>query len=278
VTGAPPATVPVLAYHDVAVLRAGTRPDPWVVGKETFREQLDALLNAGWSAKSIGELPTEASAIDPKVVYLTFDDGFTSFADIVVPLLAERSMQATVFVPSAFIGGTAGWLGAAQPPSLMSWEELRALRGAGMEVGSHGHRHLQSDLLTAAEVSGELSRSRGILEDGLGLAVDSLAYPFGYNDRRARSAAAAAGYRLACEVGCARHPVRPDLRFAIRRLVVGPDVSGTALLALIEAGQRSPSRDRAYRAVRPVWRATRKVRFAVEHRQHPTVRWDRRPQ
>ena len=66
----------------------------------------------------------------------------------------------------------------------------------GIEVAAHSHTHPQLDRVPAAVISDEVRRSRCLLEDKLGFAVDGFAYPFGYWDRAARAAVAAAGYPL----------------------------------------------------------------------------------
>jgi peptidoglycan/xylan/chitin deacetylase (PgdA/CDA1 family) len=83
--------------------------------------------------------------------------------------------------------------------SLMTWDHVRALRAAGMGIGSHtrGHRVLQT--LKPAELAQELSASRATLEHEIGEPVTTIAYPVGKRISRirpVRQAVAAAGYEL----------------------------------------------------------------------------------
>jgi peptidoglycan/xylan/chitin deacetylase (PgdA/CDA1 family) len=144
-------------------------------------------------------------------------------------------------------------------------------------VGSHGHRHVPADLLRTPELREELTKSRNLLEDGVGHSVESLAYPFGYHGRRVRAAAVASGYALACEVGCQLHPLRPEFRFAVRRLLVGPGLTTARLLQLIERGQRSALRSGLYRAARPAWRAVRNIRRLGDDATGDKNLWHGRP-
>jgi peptidoglycan/xylan/chitin deacetylase (PgdA/CDA1 family) len=82
---------------------------------------------------------------------------------------------------------------------VMTWDHLRALTRAGMDVESHtrGHRVLQT--LDDNALRDELLGSRQDLEAQLGRPVRAIAYPVGRKiarKERIRNAVAAAGYRV----------------------------------------------------------------------------------
>ena len=82
----------------------------------------------------------------------------------------------------------------------MGWEEAAALVRGGMAVGSHTHRHEILSKLPEAEQLEELVVSRKILEERLGLVVDTVAYPVGLPDSfslATQAMAEKAGYRAA---------------------------------------------------------------------------------
>jgi peptidoglycan/xylan/chitin deacetylase (PgdA/CDA1 family) len=82
---------------------------------------------------------------------------------------------------------------------IMTWDQVRALARAGMDVESHGRRHRVLQTLDAATLEDELVGSRRELEAQLGRPVRALAYPVGRRingERRIRTALAAAGYQL----------------------------------------------------------------------------------
>jgi peptidoglycan/xylan/chitin deacetylase (PgdA/CDA1 family) len=82
---------------------------------------------------------------------------------------------------------------------IMTWDQVRALVRAGMDVESHGRHHRVLQTLDAAELADELSGSRQELEAKLGRPVRAVAYPVGRrirNERPIRDALAAAGYRI----------------------------------------------------------------------------------
>jgi peptidoglycan/xylan/chitin deacetylase (PgdA/CDA1 family) len=62
---------------------------------------------------------------------------------------------------------------------IMSWEHVRALKAAGMDVQSHTHSHRILQTISDDEVTDDLRTSRSILEAQLDAPVYALAYPAG---------------------------------------------------------------------------------------------------
>lgn len=82
---------------------------------------------------------------------------------------------------------------------LMTWDHVRELRRAGMNVQSHTHTHRVLQTLPQADLADELTRSRATLEDVLGERIHALAYPVGKRlgpTSHIRRAVADAGYDL----------------------------------------------------------------------------------
>lgn len=211
---APPAVA--LMYHAVAP-DSRTPAWPWAVSMAHFREHLDILTDLGYATVTIDDLVQGPPR--GRVVALTFDDGY---ADNMVAAeeLARRGMRASWFVVTGSIGREPDWSDPGRPPGrLMDAAELRTLRQAGMQVGSHTASHLRMPVAGADAVARELRESRVTLEDLLGEPVDTFAYPYGQWDADCEAAVRAAGYRAACttQTGWAlldRDPLR------IRRLTV----------------------------------------------------------
>jgi peptidoglycan/xylan/chitin deacetylase (PgdA/CDA1 family) len=87
-----------------------------------------------------------------------------------------------------------------EPPadqSSCTWEQLREMAAAGIEIGSHTVTHPILTRVPADRLRRELEESRGRLEDMLGRPVTSFCYPNGAYDRIVRDAVERAGYRLA---------------------------------------------------------------------------------
>ncbi|WP_373049165.1 polysaccharide deacetylase family protein [Vulgatibacter sp.] len=81
--------------------------------------------------------------------------------------------------------------------SLLTWEELRAVRAAGFEVGAHTVDHACLPNESAAEVERQLRLSRETFREKLGEDVLDFAYPNGWYSRGAIRALIRGGYRSA---------------------------------------------------------------------------------
>ena len=174
--GKPP--VPIVNYHSV-----GVQADDYTVTEAQFAQQLDWLQSAGIRTVALHEALTP----HPRSVVLTFDDGKEDALTRVLPALQKRGMRAAFFIPTALVG----------KPGYLTWDGVRALRAAGMEIGSHSVDHARLADLSDQRVREELVASKRALEEQLHAPVDLLAYPYNSVRRRVRDAAEAAGYRIA---------------------------------------------------------------------------------
>ena len=195
-----PATVTVLSYHSIA---AHTTPAfaALTVDPSLFDEHMEALHEQNLDVIPFGEVP-DALAARRGGVAISIDDGLADAAENACPTLARLGMTATLFIPTGYVGGHAGWLrGEDALRPMLSWATIESLARQGFEIGSHGWMHLAADLNAPELVERDARVSRLELEDRIGRAVSSFAYPFGYHSASGRRAVRAAGYRQACAVG-----------------------------------------------------------------------------
>lgn len=102
------------------------------------------------------------------------------------------------------------------PCELATWEEARALSGAGMEIGAHTLTHPHLSLLTPECQHAEIAGSIELIERRLGVRARGLAYPGG--DYDATSIAIAARLELEHAVTTRRGDNGPDAkRLELRR-------------------------------------------------------------
>lgn len=139
------------------------------------------------TAQAIKIFDHVAAAPDPLRYVLTFDDGNLSDHDIALPALVERGLSATFFVLTGRIGA----------PGSLDGEHIRALRDAGMRIGSHGIAHVTWPTLTDADLWHELSTSRAELERICNGPITEAGIPFGRYDARVLRALRKAGYTAA---------------------------------------------------------------------------------
>ena len=191
----------VLCYHAVSP----TWPAVLSTTPERFAAQLEHLAGRGYEGVTLTDAVGGASAPrSARRVAVTFDDAYRSVATLAKPVLDRLGWPATVFVPTDFPSrqgpmawpGIDEWLGGPHEHELhpLTWEELRALRDAGWELGSHTCSHPHLTQLGEDDLRRELAASREACERELG-ACDAIAYPYGDVDARVVAATREAGYR-----------------------------------------------------------------------------------
>ncbi|NTU85296.1 MAG: polysaccharide deacetylase family protein, partial [Chloroflexales bacterium] len=146
------------------------------VTPEQFSAQLDWLHAAGYQAIRMdamaacmrGEGPCPARA-----VALTFDDGYLDAYTTALPILQQYGYSATFYIVSGFVG----------QPGYMGWDEIRALRSAGMEIGSHSLTHPDLTTLGLDDLRAQVAQSGAEIAAAIGAPVVSFCYPSGrFND------------------------------------------------------------------------------------------------
>jgi peptidoglycan/xylan/chitin deacetylase (PgdA/CDA1 family) len=105
----------------------------------------------------------------------------------------------------------------------MTWEQLREMAAAGMEIGSHTYSHPSLLHLSEEDVEWELATSKQTIEDRIGRPVRGFAYPFGKPRctyaAKDRDLAERLGYEYAVSV--VNRGLRPrDDRWELPRLAV----------------------------------------------------------
>lgn len=199
--------LPILMYHRIA-----TEGPPALARYRTapaqFEAQLRFLRENGYTSTTFEEWRAAREVKRPlpgKRVLLTFDDACTDFIASAWPLLQRYGFGAAVFVPTDEVGGSCRWDAAlGEPAPVMSWSDLRALRAAGVELGSHTASHPLLTGLSTEAMAREALRSSAVLAEELGAAVTSIAYPYGAFDRVVESVFGGAGYLfgVTCDHRC----------------------------------------------------------------------------
>ncbi|GGV41966.1 polysaccharide deacetylase family protein [Streptomyces griseoflavus] len=238
--------VPVLMYHAVSA-RPNEATRALSVTPEAFAAQMAVIADRGLTPVTTAALAAHWRSGRPlpaRPVLVTFDDGYEGVHRHALPVLAGHGFPATVFV-------TTGWLrgphdNGGGPDTMLDWDQVRDLAGAGVEIGGHSHSHPQLDRLDENRLRSELILSKEIVSDRLGTVPASFAYPFGYSSRRVREAVRETGYAQALAVGngLARRAQGP---YALRRVTVRRSTSAADFERLVEGRSltRVFARDRA---------------------------------
>ncbi|GGM01788.1 hypothetical protein GCM10010129_51600 [Streptomyces fumigatiscleroticus] len=259
-----PAPVPILMYHAVA-----TDPNDATralsVTPEAFAEQMALVADRGLTPVGTAELAAawrSGRPLPARPVLITFDDGYEGVHRHALPVLAKHGFAATLFVSTGWLRGPYDTGGALD--TMLDWDQVRELAGAGVEIGGHSHTHPQLDQLDDDRLRSELILCKEIVSDQLGSVPASFAYPYGYSSRRVRQAVRETGYAQALAVGnaLARRRQGP---YALRRLTVRRSTGPEEFERLLQgrAIGRVFARDRALTKGYAVLRRARQVRGRV---------------
>ncbi|MEZ5461192.1 MAG: polysaccharide deacetylase family protein [Dokdonella sp.] len=105
----------------------------------------------------------------------------------------------------------------------MSWDELREMQAAGMEIGSHGIWHNMLAKLPSLAMHAEVAGSKAALDRELERDVEVISYPVGGQDAYDEAvieAARESGFRLGCSYVAGTSPVPRQPEFELRRLPI----------------------------------------------------------
>lgn len=186
-------------YHSIA----DAPDDPYrvTVSPVRFARQLRWLDDRGLRGVSVRELLAATAAGRAKgLVGLTFDDGYADFVESAVPLLRRHRFTATVYVLPGRLGGENGWDAEGPRKPLLTEDGIRRAAEAGMEIGSHGLRHVSLTTADDRTLAEETRHSRERVEEITGTPVEGFCYPYGRVDARVVRAVREAGYRYACAI------------------------------------------------------------------------------
>lgn len=262
--------LPILMYHSISH-STNEKIRPWTVPPESFAEQMAYLHKHAYTPLTVTQLvqarSQKTNKLPARPVVITFDDAFADFFTAVLPVFKQYNFRGTLYIPTAYVGGTSGWLsqeGEASTP-ILSWEQLREISASQIECGSHSHSHPQLDMLSRSAVLNEITRSKKLLEEHLEQDVVSFAYPYGYSTVTIRRMVQKAGFLSACSVVSTLSSAADD-PFALPRLRVDPDltIEEFAILLTDSSTLKKTAIRQAYKRARSVvGRQVRRSKFLI---------------
>jgi peptidoglycan/xylan/chitin deacetylase (PgdA/CDA1 family) len=186
--------------------------------RDRFARQMDHLL--AW-AEPIRADHVDATGSGRPRVAITADDGWLSFARNGVPVLAARSIPATIFLITGRLGQHVEQDRYEHADRLLSREEIAQLLPPLVTLGSHtvSHPHLAD--IPPEQALSELTESRRFLEALPNANPDLFCFPYGQYSDDLLQLCRRAGYRRAFTTQPGLTFVQED-EFQVGRVEVNP--------------------------------------------------------
>ncbi len=174
----------ILMYHSIS-----DAPGPASISPRVFAAQMMAIAKARVPVVSMDEVLERhtSGAAAPYAIAITFDDGFSDFADAAWPVLQTHGFTAVVYLPSGLIGRHESWPDCQTPPrQLMDRATIGDLAKAGVCFGSHSVTHSDLTALEVAALQSELEQSKMQIEAITEGPVRHFATPYGYSNSQVK--------------------------------------------------------------------------------------------
>jgi peptidoglycan/xylan/chitin deacetylase (PgdA/CDA1 family) len=229
--------VSILVYHRFAP----SVRDAMTVRTSTFRWQLDYLREHRYPIIPLRALVSyllgQSPSPPPRSIVITVDDGHRSIFTEMLPIVRELDVPVTLFIyPSAI----------SNAPYAMTWAQLESLHSTGLfDIQSHtfwhpnfkAERRRLSPQAFRALAMMQLSRSRTVLRQQLGVTADLIAWPFGISDDELIGMAQDAGYIAGFTLD-RRTVTSSDRVMALPRFLVTDGAVGQNFTAMLPRGNR----------------------------------------
>ena len=185
------AVVPILMYHyisapppDADELRRDLSLPP-----ESLAAQLAYFREAGYTTITFYDLALHlqrGAPLPAKPLILSFDDGHKDHFANAFPLLQEYGFIGTFFPITGFADEGR--------PEYLSWDDIRAMGAAGMEIGTHSYSHPDLRGQTVDFLVWQSLGPKQAVEERTGKPVTAFCYPLGYYDEQVMAVIRSAHY------------------------------------------------------------------------------------
>lgn len=175
----------ILCYHSFAA-----NSGRYAVDLSNFKEQIKKLQKHA-DFVSIEDLSLPSKSTRLKVI-LTIDDGLSSVIDI-LPFTKANNIPVTLFIISCPEKANRKELDTDE--KFLTWSQIKTLHKAGWTIGCHSATHGNFSSLSASGINFEVVSAKKILEEKLGVSIDSIAYPKGFYSKHITQAAREAKYK-----------------------------------------------------------------------------------
>lgn len=163
------------------------------ITREQFAAQIDELTSGPYHLRTLPDIIAafeRGADLPDRTVALTFDGADKSVIETAAPLLIEKKIPFTVFIPAEKVEE-------AKPP-YMTWDDLRNLKKSGfVTFGIHPSSYARLHGETEEEIRRQINNSISLIRKALETQPVLFAYPFGEYDSKYKEIIASLGFKAA---------------------------------------------------------------------------------
>lgn len=160
---------------------------------DLFEKEIKYLHDNGFNfmtADQLVEAMQKGEKLPRKSVIITLDDGHREQYYNALPILKKYGATSTFYIYTDVVEK--------KYPVAMTWDQIKEVRDSGMAIGSHSLTHPNlNKIKDYSKLLKEMTDSKKILEDKVGIKITSFAYPYGIYNDNAIKAVKEAGYTSA---------------------------------------------------------------------------------
>ncbi|MDD3741828.1 MAG: polysaccharide deacetylase family protein [Bacteroidales bacterium] len=215
----------ILMYHNIDEKEGFN-----TVSLSNFKSQLEYIKNSNtYQILSLDEYVDNLhSAKYKNPLSISFDDAYVSFTKYVLPVIKSLELPVSLFIPTAYVGKSNVWDTKNGYPEIkiLSWEELKALSNEKLiSFGSHGVNHHSHAKLNNEQDFEEISNSKNIIKEQIGVEVNYYSFPFGQKkdiNKYSLENLQKCGYKASLSTIWARSNSLKDL-YSLKRIEISGD-------------------------------------------------------
>lgn len=216
--------IPVIMYHRVIRDKSEGGVHGIYVTESQFEKHLKYLKQKGFETITFKDLLNnkykDRFNREKKQIILTFDDGYTDNYNYAFPLLKKYGFKCVIYLLS-HLNYNKWDVEVKENPEhkfdLMDMSMIKEMEEYGIEFGGHTKTHSKLATLPIEIAQEEILTSKKVLEEKLGHALISFAYPYGNLNEDVKKIVKNSGYNFAVATDSGDISFSEDL-FQIRRI------------------------------------------------------------
>ncbi len=172
---------PVITYHDITEDTANVTE--WKISCDKFENDVKTLIANGYTPIFTSDLYNflnnceNSDNFPEKPIIIQFDDGYTSFYEMVFPILHKYNIKAEVYIITDYTQNLPTYHCGSK---FLGWEQLKLMEDSGLVyVGLHGKNHEPAINSSEEEMVKNFNLAWDVIDENLGKHERFYVYPNG---------------------------------------------------------------------------------------------------